>query len=386
IELYVKYSGSVATDARIDHLQIKVYYTEPATDAEDWLNTNSATTQDDVDAYVSFTPSTDDTSDWLQLTNFGFSIPAGATIEGIEIQIDKHATQSTSIKDGALYLRKTGGQVGDDKADTINYWDIVIDSNYDSYGGSTDLWGTNWTVSDINSANFGIDLYTAYFGSIATDSRIDHAQIVVYYTTVGGGGSYDSTGSPTTHNGDIAWLKFDEGVGNNAIDSVGKNQNGTIYGALWTSDSKLGDNALQFDGVDDYIDVDYNLPNTGYTMSAWYKTIDNQLTVIIGEGGIGESVGTNVQEFKIWGGGTQIGFRTETGSGGNHDYYFTPTGNIIDGQWHFMAAVITPGSLVIYWDDQKFTSSFINSDTTAGNCWISSYAGPGSGSFFNGSI
>jgi len=62
-----------------------VYYTELASDAEDWVDTSKTALQDDDDAYVSFSASTDDTSDWLQLTNFGFTIPSGATIDIADI-------------------------------------------------------------------------------------------------------------------------------------------------------------------------------------------------------------------------------------------------------------------------------------------------------------
>ncbi|KKM99168.1 hypothetical protein LCGC14_1150580, partial [marine sediment metagenome] len=151
-------------------------------DTEDWVNTNKATLQDDDDLYVSFSASTEDTSDWLRLTDLGFNIPIGATIDGIEVQIEKEATVSSSIKDEEIYLRKTVGQAGINRADTVNYWDIVDDDNYDIYGGPTDLFGTTWTAAEINSADFGVDLYVKYFGGVAAEARIDHVQIIVYCT------------------------------------------------------------------------------------------------------------------------------------------------------------------------------------------------------------
>ena len=50
------------------------------------------------------------------------------------------------------------------------------------------------------------------------------------------------------------YWKFDEGTGNNAYDSSGHNYNGTIYGATWTTG--YSNNALDFDGVNDYVDLD----------------------------------------------------------------------------------------------------------------------------------
>ncbi|KKK85388.1 hypothetical protein LCGC14_2773800, partial [marine sediment metagenome] len=183
----------------VDSIQIKVYYTESGsstTSAEEWVDTSKTTAQDDDSTYVSFNPSsTVDDSDWLRLTNFSLSIPSGATITGIEVQMDKQATQGSSIRDGSLYLRKTDRQVGNDKAETINYWDTVDDDAYDIYGGPTDLWGTTWTRSEINSVDFGIDLYVKYFGTVATDARIDHVIIKVYYDRTFNGRSWSSTGN-----------------------------------------------------------------------------------------------------------------------------------------------------------------------------------------------
>ncbi|MFX1320378.1 MAG: LamG-like jellyroll fold domain-containing protein [Promethearchaeota archaeon] len=180
------------------------------------------------------------------------------------------------------------------------------------------------------------------------------------------------------------WLKLDEGTGSHAEDSADGDEDGTIYGASWTT-GKLGDYALDFDGSNDYIDVDYNLPNVGFTMCAWYKATTGGRRSIISEGAVGESPWTNVQHILIYS-DTQIGYFTETGYGTNHEYRFTPTGNIIDGQWHFVCAIITSGNLVFYWDDQKFTSSIVNTDTTASNCWIGCYGGPSSAEFFDGII
>ena len=52
-----------------------------------------------------------------------------------------------------------------------------------------------------------------------------------------------------------AYWKFDECSGNTAYDSSGHGYDGTIYGATWTTDGYSGC-ALDFDGVDDYVDFD----------------------------------------------------------------------------------------------------------------------------------
>ena len=71
--------------------------------------------------------------------------------------------------------------------------------------------------------------------------------------------------------GPIAHWKFDEGEGDIAYDSAGDND-GTIYGAQWASG--IIDGALDFNGVNDYVDVgnDNSLkPPLPVTLSAWIK-------------------------------------------------------------------------------------------------------------------
>ncbi|MCK4735849.1 MAG: carboxypeptidase regulatory-like domain-containing protein, partial [Methanophagales archaeon] len=65
---------------------------------------------------------------------------------------------------------------------------------------------------------------------------------------------------------------FDEGTGGIVVDSSGNGNNGTINGATWTT-GKI-DSALNFDGVDDYVDCgnDASLNITeAITIEAWVK-------------------------------------------------------------------------------------------------------------------
>jgi hypothetical protein len=69
----------------------------------------------------------------------------------------------------------------------------------------------------------------------------------------------------------VAYWKFDEGRGTTANDSAGKN-NGTIHGAEWTAGRF--NNALSFDGADDYVEVpDHSslrfMQSSSFTISFW---------------------------------------------------------------------------------------------------------------------
>ena len=73
----------------------------------------------------------------------------------------------------------------------------------------------------------------------------------------------------------VGWWKFDEGQGDIAYDSAGNND-GTIYGAQWTS-GKIGDWALDFDGDDDSVELPLNnpvwLPTGDFSFSMWVHPI-----------------------------------------------------------------------------------------------------------------
>jgi hypothetical protein len=78
------------------------------------------------------------------------------------------------------------------------------------------------------------------------------------------------------HPGLVSWWQFNEGTGTVAGDSSGNGNNGTIYGATWTTTGKFG-NALSFNGVSNYVQstttVSYDTSANNYTISAWiYQT------------------------------------------------------------------------------------------------------------------
>ena len=70
--------------------------TSPGTTADDsavgtivWTNPNNSKVSDNVYAIVTNANCGIPTSHYLKATNFGFSIPAGATINGIVVEIEK---------------------------------------------------------------------------------------------------------------------------------------------------------------------------------------------------------------------------------------------------------------------------------------------------------
>jgi hypothetical protein len=138
------------------------------------------------------------------LTNYGFTsgdIPAGSTIDGIEVKIRCRGavTAGHLIYDGYIYLRKTSGQVGSNKASGTGWPNTFTDK---TYGGATDKWGATLSQSDIVSTDFGIDLL-AYDLAYTPGNGIPYVDLIsirVYYTAGAAvqkslGGTLDMSGS-----------------------------------------------------------------------------------------------------------------------------------------------------------------------------------------------
>ena len=125
---------------------------------------------------------------YLDSTGHGFTIPAGATINGILVEVKRYAGSTQSaIYDVTLRILKAGAPVGTDKA-AGSYWSAT--PGYTSYGGAADLWGTTWTPAQVNASGFGIRLQSADAGcdadQIPPDNEhtpyVDAMRITVTYT------------------------------------------------------------------------------------------------------------------------------------------------------------------------------------------------------------
>jgi hypothetical protein len=146
-----------------------------------WSNANNATSSNNVYASVQITDSSN-ISNYLRATGFGFNIPAGATINGIAVGIERSEanSQQATIRDSAVHLVKNNTVVGDNKAATTINWP-TSDATA-TYGGTADLWGATWTRDDINNANFGVVVSVGRTTGGDEIARVDAITITVTYT------------------------------------------------------------------------------------------------------------------------------------------------------------------------------------------------------------
>lgn len=122
------------------------------------------------------------TTHYLKATAFGFAIPAGATIDGISVEIECWSANAGDV-DSEVRLVKADGSIGGTNKATGGSFPST--EAYRSYGGSTDLWGESWDADKINDDDFGVVLSA----SVASGGRVfvDHIRISVYYTATATG-------------------------------------------------------------------------------------------------------------------------------------------------------------------------------------------------------
>ncbi len=176
----------------VDQIQITVYYdTSSQTQSQvncsslggagaNWTTPELAESSNNAYASVSVDGTV---SDPLQCVNYGFNIPSGAVIDGIEVRVERksNSTNNGGSRDNSLNLVKAGTAVGANRATGTTY---TTTDTVEIHGSPTDLWGTTWTPADINNANFGA-VFTATKPSAAGGAHtvtVDQIQITVYYT------------------------------------------------------------------------------------------------------------------------------------------------------------------------------------------------------------
>lgn len=138
-----------------------------------WTSASNITADDLNYAQVSL--SAGQTSDWLIADAFGFSIPSGATIDGVLVSIKKYGMGT--VNDASVMLSDPIGRTGDDKADAAAWAGMV--TNVD-YGGSTDDWSASLSRSDVNDSGFGVHLKATSAGGAT--ALVGYVEITVYYS------------------------------------------------------------------------------------------------------------------------------------------------------------------------------------------------------------
>lgn len=166
-----------------------VSYTGPSALNINFVNPDNAATDNNVFSTVNISEEgATGYPNYLRASNFGFSIPSGSTINGIEVVSEQKYNTFGDLLEGLVYIVKADGTIGTiNKANTSTFIGLSDEPGI-TYGSSSDLWGESWTYSDINDPDFGIVITPYCDGCAFTIFYIDHIRITVYYTESGGSG------------------------------------------------------------------------------------------------------------------------------------------------------------------------------------------------------
>lgn len=119
-------------------------------------------------------------TDGLRVTNFGFSLPAGAKIGGVTASIERKASASSRARDYLVQLVVGGSLTGDDKASATDYTTSDVAA---TYGSALDLWGLSLTKAQVEASAFGIELRAQSDGDEGDVTvSVDHITLEISYT------------------------------------------------------------------------------------------------------------------------------------------------------------------------------------------------------------
>ena len=121
---------------------------------------------------------------YLKATKFGFAVPSGASIVGIQVSVQRMKANSVNnVTDASVRIVK-GGAI----KEAVNYasaeawpFDPSLNGVVKTYGSPEDLWGNSWLYSDINSPEFGVALSANE--QAGTSAFVFGFAITVYYLT-----------------------------------------------------------------------------------------------------------------------------------------------------------------------------------------------------------
>lgn len=119
------------------------------------------------------------TSQLLRCTNFGFAIDAAAVILGITVEMERSAANANRHFDNTLKLMKAGAEVGNNLSAGAA---IPTTKAFGTYGDAANLWGTTWTVAEVNNSGFGFSYKIGRTSSQATTTSAYRVRITVTYS------------------------------------------------------------------------------------------------------------------------------------------------------------------------------------------------------------
>lgn len=150
---------------------------DPTIGTVNWFNTGDVFANDGANASVAAPASA--TSKYLDVTGYGFTLPANSVVRGIEVIVRALRDTGGTSSINSVKLVVGGVISGDEKAAGQA---LTTSSTDYTFGGPTDNWGISplLLAAQINNSGFGAGVSLNQLTG-APASRVDSVKIKVYY-------------------------------------------------------------------------------------------------------------------------------------------------------------------------------------------------------------
>jgi hypothetical protein len=132
-----------------------------AVDTNSGTNNNTSCTNNGKDKHIYY--------------NYGVSLPAGATINGIEVRLDALADSTSGAPKMCVQLSWNGGTSWTSAKTTAN---LTTSAATYTLGGAADTWGRTWSVGDLSNGSFRVRIINVA-SSTSRDFSLDWVAVQV---------------------------------------------------------------------------------------------------------------------------------------------------------------------------------------------------------------
>lgn len=141
-----------------------------------WTGVTSALTADGIEASSGgLDPYDNDESDILTISDFGFAIPAGSSILGVEVVV----TRSTDGDDMRDEVVRIGGSTLSRSVADDDEWPLGVSTQ--RYGGVLSQWALTLTPDEVNAASFRVMFKAKNHGSVEATAKVDAIGVMIDY-------------------------------------------------------------------------------------------------------------------------------------------------------------------------------------------------------------
>ena len=141
-----------------------------------WTNPSQATDQTNG---ATCTLGAGETSHFLKATQCGFTMPSGAVIEGLKVELEGKASVLALLRESTVALCRGGAIEPTIKDFWLLTW--ILTFVLKAAGESNDIWDASWTGDDVRDSGFGVFVAVTNVGVLPATAEVRKLQITAHY-------------------------------------------------------------------------------------------------------------------------------------------------------------------------------------------------------------